>query len=109
MGVTRCQGEFLHSSGCVASVPLVCRSRSIRIEWAREDLSDQELPIMGAALSARKSLPCASNAHEWREYLVMFAFRPCPLLVRFSPPKRSKTRSPLRAKNSRSHTDRASG
>src|SRR5262249_60733095 len=97
MGVTRCQGEFLHNSGCVASVPLVCRSRSIRIEWAREDLSDKELPIMGAALSARKSLPCASNAHEWRENLSILALRAGALEVRFSPPRRAQARGAPRA------------
>src|SRR5262249_57798913 len=73
MPLTRCQGEFLHSSSCVGSVPLVCRSRSIPIGWAREDLSDQELPIIGAALSAWKSLPCAGNAHERRGYFAILA------------------------------------
>ena len=29
---------------------------------AKEDLSDQELPIVNAALSAAESLPCEGNA-----------------------------------------------
>ena len=60
--MTRCQGVFLHSSGCVVGVPLMCRSLAAWSEWAREDLSDQELPIIGAALSASESLPCVGNA-----------------------------------------------
>jgi hypothetical protein len=60
--VTRCQGVFLHSSGCVRSVPLMCRSLAAGSKWAREDLSDQELPIIGAARNAPEALPCVGNA-----------------------------------------------
>jgi hypothetical protein len=60
--MTRGQGEFLHSAGCVGCVPLVCRLLAVGSKCAREDLSDQELPIIGLMLSARKSLPCTGNA-----------------------------------------------
>jgi hypothetical protein len=61
--VTRCQGVSLRRSGCVVSVPLVCRSLAAGSKWTREDLLDQELPIIAAAaLSASEALPCAGNA-----------------------------------------------
>jgi hypothetical protein len=60
--VTRCQGVSLHSPGCVVSVPLVCRLLAGRKVRAREDLSDQELPIIGVALIVSEALPCIGNA-----------------------------------------------
>jgi hypothetical protein len=60
--VTRCQGVSLHSPGCVVSVPLACRSLGASSKRAREDLSDQGLPIIGAVLGASEALPCVGNA-----------------------------------------------
>jgi hypothetical protein len=40
----------------------VCRSFAVRREWAREDLSDQGLPIIGATVSASEALPCEGSA-----------------------------------------------
>jgi len=60
--VTRCQGVFLHGPGCVVSVPLVCRSLAARLIRAREDLSDQQLPIIEIARNALEALPWAGNA-----------------------------------------------
>jgi hypothetical protein len=60
--VTRSQGVFLHSPGCVVSVPLACRPLAVGSKWAREDLSDQQLPTFGAALDATEALPSRGNA-----------------------------------------------
>jgi hypothetical protein len=58
----RCQGVSLHSSGCVVSVPLVCRSLGTSSKRAREDLSDQGLPIIVVVRNASEALPCAGSA-----------------------------------------------
>jgi hypothetical protein len=60
--VTRCQGGFLHITGCVLGVPLVCRSLAGRRVRVREDLSDQGLPIIEIARTASEALPCEGNA-----------------------------------------------
>ena len=83
--MTRCQGVFLHSSGCVVSVPLVCRLLAAWSKWSREDLSDQELPIIVAALSASESLPCTGNALSSARLIrvdrdLFFGGSGCPLL-----------------------------
>jgi hypothetical protein len=58
----RCQGLSLHSSGCVVSVPLECRSLGASSKRAREDLSDQGLPIIDFARNASEALPCRGSA-----------------------------------------------
>ena len=83
--VTRCQGVFLHSSGCVVSLPLVCRLLAAWSKWSREALSDQELPIIVAALSASESLPCTGNALSSARLIrvdrdLFFGGSGCPLL-----------------------------
>jgi len=83
--VTRCQGVFLHSPGCAVSVPLMCRSLEVLSKCAREDLSDQELPIIGATLSATEALPCSGSALSSAKLIsadrdLFFGGSDCPLL-----------------------------
>ena len=82
--MTRCQGVSLHRSGCAVSVPLVCRSLATWGKWAREDLSDQELPIIDAALSMSESLPCKGSALSSAKLIsadhdLIFGGSECPL------------------------------
>jgi hypothetical protein len=83
--VTRCQGVSLHSPGCAVSVPLVCRSLGASSKREREDLSDQELPIIGAARNASEALPCKGNALSPAKLIsadldLFFGGSDCPLL-----------------------------
>ena len=82
--MTWCQGVSLHRSGCAVSVPLVCRSLATWGKWAREDLSDQELPIIDAALSMSESLPCKGSALSSAKLIsadhdLIFGGSECPL------------------------------
>jgi hypothetical protein len=83
--VTRSQGVFLHSPGCVVSVPLVCRSLGASSKRAREDLSDQELPIIDVARNASEALPCEGSALSSAKLIsadrdLFFGGSDCPLL-----------------------------
>jgi hypothetical protein len=77
----------LHSSGCIGSVPLACRSLEGRRGWAREDLSHQRLPFIAITRNATEALPWSGNALSLTKlkdvdrgsFIGRFE---CPLLVR---------------------------